>query len=119
MPILSEKSPLPSDERDVLGVLVLRPLRHHERVVDRDADDRVDAARLELGEQLVVARNVGVRTGGRERAGEREEHDLFAREHVRCLDVLPLAVGGAGLERDLGNALTFDVLHGFPFLSFF
>ena len=60
------------------GLLVARPRAHHERVVDRHAQDLVDA----LGLQLVVVGEVGRHVLGRarrrERAGQAEDDDLLA-----------------------------------------
>ena len=36
-------------QEHVFGFLVTRPLFHHERIVDRNADDRINAVRLERG----------------------------------------------------------------------
>ncbi|MNX99780.1 hypothetical protein D3C86_1322470 [compost metagenome] len=91
---------------DVLGLLVLRPLVHHEGIVHGHAQDGVHALLGEHRRQFVVARQVGGRAGRRESAGQREDHDGLAVEQFGRGHVLPFIVL-THTEGDLGNALAF------------
>ena len=85
-----------------LGLLVAAPGAHDEGVVDGDAPDLVDPARLELVEVLQVARDVLGRAGGRERAGQAEDGDLLAGHELVDFE-------GIGADRAAGR-LVFDEL---------
>src|SRR5690606_15603966 len=74
------------EEANVLGVLLGLPRIHHERVVDGDTDDLVDAERLEHGSELIETRDVSVRTGRCERSWKREHDDLLARKELAGID---------------------------------
>ena len=67
---------------------VLAPGAHHERVVDRDAGDRIDALRLELGRLVDIARQMALRAGRGEGARHREQRHLLAAEQLVAGDVL-------------------------------
>ena len=82
----------------VADVLVLAPGVHYEDVVDREADDEVDALGLERVGALNEARQVLVGTGRREGAGHGEgRHPLGGEQLVR---------------RNLGRAVRAHVLEG-------
>lgn len=83
------------------------PGLHHERVVDRHADD-VDPARAEILEVVDVAGQVLFRAGRGERARHREQDHLAPVEQGAGVHVLH-ALADA-LEHDLGDAVT--NLHG-------
>ena len=60
------------------GLLVARPRAHHERVVDRHAEDVVDPFRLQLVVVREIRGHVLSRAGRRERARQAEDDDLLA-----------------------------------------
>jgi len=97
------------DHDDVLGLLVLGPLVHDKGVVDRHAQDRVDALLGEHRRQFVVARQVCGRARRGEGARQREQHYGLAVEQFGRGHVLPLIVC-THTERDVGNALAFTGL---------
>ncbi len=97
--------------RQVVAVLVARPLLHDERVVDGQAHDVVDAVLAEHRRQLVVAGQVGGRAGGREGAGQREDDDVAALEQLAAVDGGPVVVA-AHAERDVGDPVAFLAVVG-------
>ena len=64
------------------GALVLGPGAHDEGIVDRHADDLVDALALQVGGFFDEAREMLGRAGRRERARNAEHHDGLAFEQV-------------------------------------
>mmetsp|Transcript_2955 Transcript_2955/g.8588 ORF Transcript_2955/g.8588 Transcript_2955/m.8588 type:complete len:282 (-) Transcript_2955:61-906(-) len=97
----------------LLEALLEAPLAHDEGVVHRETVDVVDAHCLDRLVVLLIPREVGGGAGGRERSGEREEHDALALEEVLCRHVLPvegvLRLHGdarARLEDDAGHHVT-------------
>src|SRR6185312_595596 len=63
-----------------VGLVLLTPGAHDERVVDRDAGDRVDALGLDVAVPVDIAGQVTRRAGRGKRARNRENGDLFAVE---------------------------------------
>ena len=90
---LGELAVAVGEHRDVGRAVRLVPRAEHERVVDRGGGDLVDALGLELGGLLDEARQVLGRAGRRERARDREQRDLLAREVFAALDFLGAVVG--------------------------
>ena len=103
------------DDGDVLRLLIRLPGVHDEGVVDRDAEDAVDAVVPEHPGQLVVARQMRRRTGWREGARQREDDDRLSREQLPGGDVHPLAAL-LDPEGDVWNPLSFTVLQHWPVL---
>ena len=96
----------------VARAALLAPGLHHERVVDRHADDVVDALGLDLVGLLDEAGQVLVRAGRSERARHREQHDLLPGEQLVGLQVAHVR----RLDGDGGDLLAFLDGHGcFPF----
>ena len=91
-------------EGQVVGVLLALPLVHDEGVVDRNADDVIDAVLPEFGRQLVVARHVRGRAGRGEGAGQREDDNGFTFEDVIAGTVYPVVIA-TGAESNLGDGL--------------
>src|SRR5439155_8026152 len=99
------------EELDLAKAEMLAPLKHDERVVDRQA---IDLVRAGLAERVVAGLEGGALLGGagrREGPGQREQDDTLAREQVAAADVLPAErvvaadglVAHAGLEGHVGD----------------
>src|SRR6202008_2462349 len=105
-----------------LALLILAPRTHDEGVVDRDAPHLVHALGLELVDVLHVARHVLGRAGGRERAGQTEEHDLLSLGQLAHLERVgadraarPLGLDELG-QRSLGELVAYFDRHRYLLL---
>src|SRR5262249_50298090 len=99
------------------ALLVLAPRAHDEGVVDGDAPHFVDALGLQLVDVGHVARHVLGRAGGRERAGQAEDHDLLTLGQLAHLERVGAdrAAGPLGLDelgqRSLGELVAYFDRH--------
>jgi hypothetical protein len=87
----------------LLGASLLdTPLAHHKGIVDGEAVDLIDAARLDTLVVLLVTGQVGRGAGGCERAGQGKDHDALALHEVLGGDILPRerVVAADGLVAD-------------------
>jgi hypothetical protein len=96
-------------ETDALGALIFRPLGHDEGVIDRDARDLVDPARLERRRQLGIPRDVAAGASRRESARKAKDHDTLLVEDLSGRDLFPL-FAHSGPETHIGDALSFVIL---------
>src|SRR5437588_6509227 len=71
-----------------LGPLLLAPCRHDKDIVDRDADDFVDALGLDVGSLVDETGQVALRAGRSECSRHGEEGNLLAAEEFVGGDVL-------------------------------
>jgi len=85
------------------------PLVHDKRIVHRYADNLINALRLELRDELVVARHVRRRAGRRKGARQREYDDVLASKNVFTAYVYPFVIA-ASMKRHGGNFLAFEIL---------
>src|SRR5262245_16733286 len=85
--------------------LVFGPRVHHERVVDGDTGDQVDAICLHLVGAQHEPGKVEVGAAGCERAGDGEQHDLARAEQLTRLSGLRHAVVARDRHRDVGDAV--------------
>src|SRR5205814_4197016 len=83
------------------SLLILRPRAHDEGVVDRHAENVVDALGFELRVVREVARHVLRGAGRRERAGQTEQHDPLAAREVVDLEFVGPERTAFGLDLDV------------------
>jgi hypothetical protein len=68
------------EHEDFLNTLRFGPLEHDEGVIHSETDDPVNAKCRKIVMKALVARQMALRAGGSESAGESEEDNPFARE---------------------------------------